>query len=55
VWFHQPVRADDWFLYETDSPAASAGRALCFGQIWAADGTHVATVAQEGLIRSLTD
>jgi acyl-CoA thioesterase II len=55
VWFHQPVRADDWLLYETDSPAASAGRALCFGQIWAADGTHVATVAQEGLIRSLKD
>ena len=55
VWFHQPVRADDWFLYETDSPAASSGRALCFGQIWAADGAHVATVAQEGLIRSLKD
>jgi acyl-CoA thioesterase-2 len=55
VWFHRPVRADDWFLYETDSPAASSGRALCFGQIWAADGTHVATVAQEGLIRSLED
>jgi acyl-CoA thioesterase II len=51
VWFHQPVRADEWFLYENDSPAASAGRALCLGQIWAADGTHVATVAQEGLIR----
>ena len=32
-----------------------AGTALCFGQIWAADGTHVATVAQEGLIRSLED
>jgi acyl-CoA thioesterase-2 len=55
VWFHRPVRADDWLLYETDSPAASAGRALCFGQIWAADGRHVATVAQEGLIRSLKD
>ncbi|MBB3675555.1 acyl-CoA thioesterase [Modestobacter versicolor] len=53
VWFHRPVRADEWFLYETDSPAAASGRALCFGQIWAADGTHVATVAQEGLIRSL--
>ncbi len=53
VWFHAPVRADEWFLYETDSPAASAGRALCFGQVWAADGTHVATVAQEGLIRDL--
>ena len=53
VWFHAPVRADEWFLYETDSPAASAGRALCLGRIWAADGTHVATVAQEGLIRDL--
>jgi acyl-CoA thioesterase-2 len=55
VWFHRPVRADEWFLYETDSPVATAGRALCFGQIWASDGTHVATVAQEGLIRSLED
>jgi acyl-CoA thioesterase-2 len=52
VWFHAPVRADDWFLYETDSPVASGGLALCFGQIWAADGTHVATVVQQGLIRS---
>jgi acyl-CoA thioesterase-2 len=52
VWFHRPVRADDWFLYETDSPAAASGRALCLGQVWATDGTHVATVAQEGLIRS---
>ncbi|MCV2491397.1 acyl-CoA thioesterase II [Geodermatophilus sp. YIM 151500] len=51
VWFHAPVRADEWFLYETDSPAASAGRALCLGHVWALDGTHVATVAQEGLIR----
>jgi acyl-CoA thioesterase-2 len=53
VWFHRPVQADEWFLYETDSPAAASGRALCLGQIWAADGTHVATVAQEGLLRSL--
>jgi acyl-CoA thioesterase-2 len=53
VWFHAPVRADEWFLYETDSPAAASGRALCFGHVWAADGTHVATVAQEGLIRDL--
>ena len=53
VWFHRPLRADDWFLYETDSPAAASGRALCLGQVWAADGTHVATVAQEGLLRSV--
>jgi acyl-CoA thioesterase II len=55
VWFHQPVRADEWFLYEGDSPAAAAGRALCLGNIWSIDGRHVATVAQEGLIRSLVD
>jgi acyl-CoA thioesterase-2 len=53
VWFHQPVAADEWFLYETDSPAASGGKVLCFGQIWAEDGRHVATVTQQGLIRSL--
>ena len=53
VWFHRPMRADEWFLYENDSPSASGGRALCTGQIWSADGTHVATVVQEGLIRSL--
>ena len=55
VWFHRPMRADEWFLYEIDSPAASGGLALCMGKLWAADGTHVATVAQEGLIRSLVD
>jgi acyl-CoA thioesterase-2 len=55
VWFHAPVRADEWFLYETDSPAASGGLALCFGQIWSSDGTHVATVAQQGLLRSTKD
>lgn len=53
VWFHQPVQADEWFLYETDSPAATGGRALCFGDIWSADGRHVASVVQQGLIRSL--
>jgi acyl-CoA thioesterase-2 len=55
VWFHRPMRPDEWFLYEGESPVASAGRALCLGQIWSADGTHVATVVQEGLIRSLSD
>jgi acyl-CoA thioesterase-2 len=54
VWFHAPVRADEWFLYETDSPVASGGLALCFGQIWALDGTQIATVAQQGLFRGTT-
>ncbi|MGI8626312.1 MAG: acyl-CoA thioesterase [Geodermatophilaceae bacterium] len=51
MWFHRPFRADQWFLYTSDSPSASGGRALCTGQIWAEDGSHIATVVQEGLIR----
>lgn len=51
MWFHRPFRADEWFLYSSDSPSASGGRALCTGQIWSRDGSHIATVVQEGLIR----
>ncbi len=51
MWFHRPFRADDWFLYSADSPSASGGRALCTGQIWSHNGSHIATVVQEGLIR----
>lgn len=51
MWFHRPFRADEWFLYSSDSPSASGGRALCTGQIWTRDGSHIATVVQEGLIR----
>jgi acyl-CoA thioesterase-2 len=51
MWFHRPFRADEWFLYEADSPSASGGRALCTGRIWSRDGRHLVTVVQEGLVR----
>lgn len=51
MWFHRPFRADEWFLYEADSPSASGGRALCTGRIWSRDGRHLVTVMQEGLVR----
>ncbi|MGB5813083.1 MAG: acyl-CoA thioesterase II [Polyangiales bacterium] len=51
IWFHAPFRADAWMLYTTESPRASGGRGLNFGTIHAEDGTLVASVAQEGLIR----
>lgn len=51
VWFHRPFRADDWFLYDCESPSAADGRGLATGRIFAADGRHVATVVQEGLLR----
>jgi acyl-CoA thioesterase-2 len=51
MWFHRPFRADDWLLYSQDSPSASGGRGLSRGLVFSRDGTLVATVMQEGLIR----
>ena len=51
VWFHQPIRADRWMLYVTHSPRTSGGRGLNFGHIYSEEGTLLASVAQEGLIR----
>jgi acyl-CoA thioesterase-2 len=55
MWFHHPPRFDDWLLYTSDSPVAHAARALIFGQMYRADGTRIASVAQEGLIRVRPD
>jgi len=51
LWFHRPFRADEWWLYDQHSPAASGGRGLAFGKVFTEDGLLVATAAQEGLIR----
>jgi acyl-CoA thioesterase-2 len=51
MWFHRPARVDDWILYDQESPSASGGRGLALGRMYAADGTLVATVAQEGMLR----
>jgi len=51
MWFHHPVRADEWMLYRRVSPAASGGRALGIGEILDAAGSHRITVAQEAMVR----
>ena len=51
MWFHRPVRVDDWLLYAMDSPSSSGARGLARGQIFSRDGTLVASTAQEGLVR----
>ena len=51
LWFHRPFKADEWLLYTQDSPNAFGARGLTRGLIYALDGTLVASVAQEGLIR----
>jgi acyl-CoA thioesterase-2 len=51
MWFHRPARADQWLLYAQHSPSAQGGRGLGIGRMFTADGTLVATVAQEGMLR----
>lgn len=51
IWFHRPFRADEWWLYDQWSPSAGGARGLSLGRVFTQDGTLVATVAQEGLIR----
>ncbi len=51
VWFHRPFRVDEWLLYDQTSPSASGARGLSMARVFTQDGTLVATVAQEGLIR----
>ena len=55
IWFHRPFRADEWWLYDQWSPSAQGARGLAFGRVFTQDGTLVATVAQEGLIRPRGD
>jgi acyl-CoA thioesterase-2 len=51
LWFHRPFRADEWLLYVQDSPNLGGSRGFSRGSIFASDGTLVASVAQEGLLR----
>jgi len=51
VWFHRPFRADHWILYAQDSPSAAGGRGFARGALYTRDGSLIASVAQEGLIR----
>ncbi|MFT4569675.1 MAG: acyl-CoA thioesterase-2 [Hyphomicrobiaceae bacterium] len=52
MWFHGDVRADDWWLYVEDSPAAAGGRGLARGLIYDRSGNLVCSVAQEILLRT---
>lgn len=51
MWFQRRFRADEWFLYTSESPAATGGRGLATGQFFDQDGQHLASVVQEGMVR----
>ncbi|TDK27806.1 acyl-CoA thioesterase II [Arthrobacter crusticola] len=51
MWWHRPVRVDEWLLYVQSSPSASGARGLAAGKIYNRAGDLVASVAQEGMVR----
>jgi len=51
IWFHRPFRADDWNLYDFTCQTFTGGRGLATGHVFSSGGTHVATIAQEVLLR----
>jgi acyl-CoA thioesterase II len=55
MWFHRPLRVDDWLLYAMESPSASGARGFARASVFARDGRLVASAAQEGLVRVVKD
>jgi acyl-CoA thioesterase-2 len=51
MWFHREVHADQWLLYDTDSPIAHGGRGLARGFLWNEAGQLMISMVQEGLTR----
>ena len=53
VWFHRPLRADEWLLYDVHSLVNTAGRGLLRGTMHALDRSLGVSVAQEMVLRPL--
>ncbi len=52
VWFHRPLRMDDWILLSQESPTACGGRGFGTGHAFSKSGELVASYAQESMIRA---
>lgn len=53
VWLHRPVQFDRWHLYTQHTVATAGHRALVHGTMVDAAGRHVASTAQEVLVRAI--
>jgi len=52
VWFHAPIRTDQWLLFAQDTPVARGGHGLARGLFYEPSGKLIASVVQESLIRT---
>jgi acyl-CoA thioesterase II len=55
MWFHRPLRVDEWLLYAVESPSASGSRGFARASVFSRDGRLVASTAQEGLLRLVSE
>ncbi|PWZ45257.1 Acyl-coenzyme A thioesterase 8 [Zea mays] len=51
IWFHKPVKADEWMLYVIESPSAHGGRGFVTGRMFNRQGELIMSLTQEALIR----
>jgi acyl-CoA thioesterase-2 len=51
MWFHRPMRADEWFLYDMHAVSNASARGLAFGTLHTVDGVLGVSLAQEALLR----
>jgi acyl-CoA thioesterase-2 len=50
IWFHRPLRADQWLLFDCHSPSGAHGRGLSIARVYAQPGELVASATQECLL-----
>jgi len=53
VWFHRPIRADDWILFDLRTISSYGARGLAAGTMHSREGVLGVSIAQEALIRPL--
>ena len=51
LWFHRPVRTDQWLLFSVEPATNYAGRGLALGTFHTEEGVLIASLAQEALLR----
>lgn len=54
IWFHDEVRIDDWLLHEVQVQRTGRNRGLTLGKFFSRQGSLLATVTQECLMRMKT-
>lgn len=53
IWFHRPLRADEWLHFDVQSPSAGEGRGLSVAAVHDVSGALVASATQESLMTFL--